>query len=341
MLDGFFKPGSVAVVGASRHEAKVGGSLVANLLRGGFRGPIYPVNPEAQEIQGLRCYPDIRSLPAGTELAVLAIPPRACIPALEAAAAKGIRWAIVISAGFKEVGGEGAELERALRARVRELGIRLVGPNCLGVIDTGSRLNATFAAGMPPRGAIAFFSQSGALCTAILDWAMGSDVGFSKFISLGNKADTSEVDFIQALAADPDTRVILGYIEGVDDGRRFLEAARAASRVKPLIMVKSGGTAAGARAASSHTGTLAGSERAFAAAFRQAGILRAESLEELFNYARAFAEQPLPALRSEVHQRIVFADSVAAGRLARETAPDSAAAREITALVDELLRWPT
>ncbi|MFI5339412.1 MAG: acetate--CoA ligase family protein, partial [Candidatus Methylomirabilales bacterium] len=186
------------------------------------------------------------------------------------------------------------EIEKALRARVRELGIRVVGPNCLGIIDTKSRLNATFAAGMPPVGEIAFFSQSGALCTAILDWAIGNDVGFSKFISLGNKADTSEVDFIEALAADPETRVIIGYIEGVENGQRFMAAARAASKVKPLIIVKSGGTAAGARAASSHTGTLAGSEKAFSAAFRQSGVIRAESIEELFNFARAFATQPLP-----------------------------------------------
>ena len=189
----------------------------------------------------------------------------------------------------------GADLEKALRARVRGLGIRVVGPNCLGIIDTKSCLNATFAAGMPPVGEIGFFSQSGALCTAILDWAIGNNVGFSKFVSLGNKTDTSEADFIEALASDPETRVIIGYIEGVENGQRFMEVARGASRLKPLIIVKSGRTAAGARAASSHTGTLAGSDRAFTAAFRQSGVLRAESIEELFDFARAFAYQPLPA----------------------------------------------
>lgn len=294
MLDGFFKPSAVAVIGASREEGKVGYSIVDNLVKASFPGPIYPVNPKASEIRGLKCYPDLNAVPDGVELAVLVIPPKACIPALEACAARGIRYAIIISAGFKEVGGEGAEIEKALRSRVRELGIRVVGPNCLGVIDTKSRLNATFAAGMPPVGEIAFLSQSGALCTAILDWAIGNNVGFSKFISLGNKADTSEVEFIEALAADSETRVIIGYIEGVENGQRFMEAARAASKVKPLIIVKSGGTAAGARAASSHTGTLAGSEKAFSAAFRQSGIIRAESIEELFNFARAFASQPLP-----------------------------------------------
>jgi acetyl coenzyme A synthetase (ADP forming)-like protein len=294
MLDGFFKPNAVVVVGASRDETKVGFSIVQNLVRGGFSGPIYPVNPKATEILGLPCYPDVKEVPGPVDLAVLVIPPKACLPTLEVLAARGTRSAIVISAGFKEVGGEGTEIEKALRARVRELGMRVVGPNCLGVIDTQSRLNATFAAGMPPAGAISFFSQSGALCTAILDWAIGNQVGFAKFISLGNKADTSEVDFIEALAADPETRVVVGYIEGVEDGRRFMQVARAASRVKPLIIVKSGGTAAGARAASSHTGTLAGSEKSFGAAFRQAGVIRAESIEELFDFARAFANQPLP-----------------------------------------------
>ncbi len=294
MLDGFFKPNAVVVIGASREEGKVGFSIVDNLVKGGFPGPIYPVNPKATEILGLTCYPDLGQVPDGADLAVLVIPPRICIPTLEACVARGIKSAIVISAGFKEVGGEGAEIEKALRVRVRELGIRVVGPNCLGVIDTKSRLNATFSAGMPPVGEIGFFSQSGALCTAILDWAIGNDVGFSKFISLGNKADTSEVDFIEALATDPETRVIIGYIEGVEKGQRFMEVARTASRVKPLIIVKSGGTAAGARAASSHTGTLAGSEKAFNAAFRQSGVIRAESIEELFNFARAFASQPLP-----------------------------------------------
>ncbi|HWU36916.1 MAG TPA: CoA-binding protein, partial [Candidatus Acidoferrum sp.] len=294
MLDEFFKPNAVTVIGASREEGKVGFSIVDNLVKAGFPGPIYPVNPKATEILGLKCFSDLTQVPDGSDLAVLVIPPKVCIPTLEACVAKGIRSAVVISAGFKEVGGEGAEIEKALRKRVRELGIRVVGPNCLGIIDTKSRLNATFAAGMPPVGEIGFFSQSGALCTAILDWAIGNEVGFSKFISLGNKADTSEVDFIQALGADPETRVIIGYIEGVENGQRFMEAARAASKVKPLIIVKSGGTAAGARAASSHTGTLAGSEKAFSAAFRQSGIIRAESIEELFNYARAFATQPLP-----------------------------------------------
>ena len=186
MLDAFFRPRAVAIIGASRERGKVGFSIVDNMLKSGFGRPIYPVNPKANEIEGLKCYPDLAQVPDGVELAVLVIPPKACVSTLDACAARGIQSAIVISAGFKEVGGEGVEIEKALRARVRELGMRIVGPNCLGVIDTKSRLNATFAAGMPPVGEIGFFSQSGALCTAILDWAIGNDVGFSKFISLGN-----------------------------------------------------------------------------------------------------------------------------------------------------------
>src|SRR3972149_10848971 len=177
MLDGFFKPNAVAVIGASREEGKVGFSIVDNLVKASFPGPIYPVNPKASEIRGLRCFPDLNAVPDGVELAVLVIPPKACIPTLEACAAKGIHYAIIISAGFKEVGGEGAEIEKALRKRVRELGIRVVGPNCLGVIDTKSRLYATFAAGLPPVGEIAFFSPSGALCTAVLDWGPGDEGG--------------------------------------------------------------------------------------------------------------------------------------------------------------------
>mgnify|MGYP001615239516 CR=1 FL=1 len=207
---------------------------------------------------------------------------------------KGIKSVVIISAGFKEVGGEGRRLEADVVARARGHGIRLLGPNCLGLIDTSSKLNASFAAGMPPKGKIAFFSQSGALCTAILDWAIGNNVGFSKFISLGNKADLSELELIEYLADDPETSVILGYLEGVEKGPEFMDAARRATKKKPLIITKAGGTAAGARAASSHTGTLAGADRAFQAAFDQTGIIRAMSIEDLFDYALSFSNQSIP-----------------------------------------------
>jgi acetyltransferase len=295
MLEGFFNPSSVAVVGASREEGKTGHSIISNIVRYGFPGRIYPVNPKASEVLGLKAYPNLTSIEGDVDLAVIVIPPRFVLDAIDECAKKGTKSAIIISAGFKETGGEGKRLEVELLGKAKGYGIRLLGPNCLGLIDTSSRLNASFAAGMPPKGKIAFFSQSGALCTAILDWAIGNNVGFSKFVSLGNKADLSELELIQFLADDPGTSVILGYLEGVERGRDFMDAARKAAKKKPLIVVKAGGTAAGARAASSHTGTLAGADRAFQAAFDQSGIIRAMSIEELFDYALSFSGQPLPA----------------------------------------------
>ncbi|HLB05906.1 MAG TPA: CoA-binding protein, partial [Thermodesulfobacteriota bacterium] len=295
MLEGFFNPRSVAIVGASREEGKTGHSIISNIVKYGFPGKIYPVNPKASEIMGLPSYPNLLSIEGDIDLAVIVIPPKFILDTIDECAKKGIKSAIIISAGFKETGGEGRRLETELVNKAGGYGIRLLGPNCLGLIDTGSMLNASFAAGMPPKGKIAFFSQSGALCTAILDWAVGNNVGFSKFISLGNKADLSELELIQYLADDSETSVILGYLEGVEKGREFMDEARKAARKKPLIVVKAGGTAAGARAASSHTGTLAGADRAFQAAFDQSGIIRAMSIEDLFDYALSFAGQPLPS----------------------------------------------
>lgn len=294
MLEGFFNPRSVAVVGASREEGKTGHSIISNIVKYGFPGKIYPVNPKASEVMGLPSYPSLTSIEGDVDLAVIVIPPKFILDTIDECAKKGTRSVIIISAGFKETGGEGRRLEAEVVAKARGYGIRLLGPNCLGLIDTGSMLNASFAAGMPPKGKIAFFSQSGALCTAILDWAVGNNVGFSKFVSLGNKADLSELELIQYLADDPETSVILGYLEGVERGRDFMDAARRAAKKKPLIITKAGGTAAGARAASSHTGTLAGADRAFQAAFEQSGIIRAVSVEDLFDYALSFAGQPIP-----------------------------------------------
>jgi len=187
MLEGFFNPGSVAVVGASREEGKTGYSIISNIVKYGFPGKIYPVNPKASEIMGLPCYPSLAAIEGNVDLAVIVIPPKFILDAIDECAKKEIKAAIIISAGFKETGGEGRKLEAEVVSKARGYGIRLLGPNCLGLIDTNSRLNASFAAGMPPKGRIAFFSQSGALCTAILDWAVGNNVGFSKFISLGTK----------------------------------------------------------------------------------------------------------------------------------------------------------
>jgi acetyltransferase len=293
-LTRLFAPRTVAVIGASRDPDKVGYRVVENLRKGGFEGPIYPVNPSATEVLGLKAYPSLPDIPEAVDLAVVVLPAPAVLPTIEVCAAHGVGAAIVISAGFREAGGKGVELEEALRRRVGQLGVRVLGPNCLGLIVTEARLNATFAKGMPPSGGIAFISQSGALCTAALDWAVGLGVGFSALVSLGNKADLSEAEIIEALADDPKTRVIVGYLEAVEDGQAFLRVAEAASRKKPIVFFKAGTTEGGARAASSHTGALAGSDRAYEAAFKQAGVIRARSVRELFDFARAFDSLSLP-----------------------------------------------
>ncbi len=295
MQDILFKPDSIALVGASKVPGKVGYSLLKNIKEGGYQGRIYPVNPTTPEILGMQVYPDIKSIPGTVDLAVFMIPPKAIIASFKDCAEKKVKFAVVISAGFKEVGVEGALLEKQLKEQADAYGIRVVGPNCLGIIDTKSRLNASFAADMPLSGDISILSQSGALLTAILDWALANDMGFSKFVSLGNKADLNEADFIEYLADDPDTKVILGYIEGVADGKAFLEKAYRASKKKPVILIKAGGTKVGARASSSHTGTLAGSDAAFDAAFKQTGVIRAHTIEELFDIGKLLESQPLPS----------------------------------------------
>ena len=295
MLDNFFNPKSVAVIGAARDPQKAGHGVLRNLLSSGYTGRVYPVNPNASDVLGIPCHPCAADIPGEVDLAVIAVPRDRVEAAIADCGRKGIRAAVVITAGFRESGEEGRVAEDRVMKLARASGIRVLGPNCLGLINTGNGLNASFAHAMPHKGRIAFFSQSGALCTAILDWSLARGVGFSKFISLGNKADISELDMMEYLAGDPDTRVVLGYIEGVGDGRAFMERAWDLVGKKPLVVAKAGGTPAGARAASSHTGSLAGSERAFEAAFKQTGVLRAETIEDLFNFALAFADNPVPS----------------------------------------------
>jgi acetyltransferase len=290
----FLDPGSVAVIGASRDPFKVGGAVVANLRAAGFHGRIVPVNSRASTVQGLAAVPRMRDIEGRVDLAVIAVPAVDVLPALVECAAKGVGGAVVISAGFREAGGEGARREAELREWLRGRPIRVIGPNCLGWIRPTRRLNVTFAPGMPEPGGIAFVSHSGALAVAILDWARDRRVGFSLFASLGNQADVNESDLLDAVATDPETRVVAGYIEGVADGRRFLDALRRAAAVKPVVLLKAGRSAEGARAVSSHTGALAGSDRAFDAAVRQAGALRVDTVAELFDVARGLASQPLP-----------------------------------------------
>jgi acetyltransferase len=294
MLKEIFQPNSIAVIGASREKGKVGHTVFSNLLTNGYLGDVYPINPGGESILGKKCYKSIRDVPADIDLAVVAIPARFVPAAFDELGETGIPAVVVISAGFKEIGHEGAQLEAQLAEKVARYGMRVLGPNCLGIIDTVSRVNASFAAGMPSSGNIGFFSQSGALGTAILDWALGQNVGFSKFVSLGNKLDIDESDILREMGEDDNTDVILGYIESVNSGTKFLDVARAVTGEKPVIMLKSGGTKAGARAASSHTGALAGSETAFSAAFTQSGIIRVDAIEELFDYARAFSSKRYP-----------------------------------------------
>jgi len=295
MLASLFNPESIAVIGASADVKKVGHAVLHNLVRFKFKGGLYPVNPSSGEILGLKTYSTVSDIKQPVDLAIIIIPAKFVPASLRECAEAGIKSAIVISAGFKEAGGEGTLLEEELKKIGKERSIRILGPNCLGLINTANDMNATFAADMLPKGSIGFFSQSGAMGIAIMDWAIGNEVGFSKFISLGNKADLSEIDFIEYFMGDPDTNLILGYIEDVVDGKRFLEIAAKATRIKPVILLKSGGTEAGARAASSHTGALAGSDTAFDAAFRQTGVMRAQGVQDLFDTALAFSEGKLPA----------------------------------------------
>ena len=293
-LKAIFKPESVAVIGASRTPGKVGHTLLRNLMECGYGGEIYPINPHADEILGVKCYPSVLEVPGDVDLAVIAIPAPLVLQVAEECGRKGVKALIVISAGFRETGREGAERERRLLEIARCYGMRVQGPNCLGVIDTYTPLNLSFAPAMPKRGSIAFISQSGALGTAALDWAMGEGIGFSHFISLGNKADLDEVDFLEALGGDESVKAIILYVESIEQGQRFIEVAGDVSRRKPIIVLKGGISKAGSRAAGSHTGALVGSYTAYKAAFRKSGVLSTEGVEELFNYAVALTEQPLP-----------------------------------------------
>ncbi|HML52784.1 MAG TPA: acetate--CoA ligase family protein [Solidesulfovibrio magneticus] len=293
-IHALFAPKTVAVIGASAAPGKVGHTVVANMLEAGYKGTLIPVNPKADEILGLPVTKKIEDLPEGLDMAVIVVPVAAVVPSMEALAKRKVRSAVIITAGFKEVGKEGYALEQRLIELCTEHEIAMVGPNCLGLISTHDNNNASFAAGYPEKGSIAFFSQSGALCTAILDWALGENVGFSKFVSLGNKAVINEGNMLEYLRTDPNTSVILGYIENVEHGADFIEQAAKVTREKPVIMIKSGTTTAGAKAASSHTGAIAGSDQAYTAAFRKTGVIRAGDMATLFDLAQAFSTQPLP-----------------------------------------------
>jgi len=294
MMEFLFNPKTIAVVGASRSPGKVGHELLANLIASGFAGKLVPVNPSVSEVLGKPCFSDLKQYGQEVDLSLIAVPKPAVRQAVEDsldAHAKGI---VIITAGFKEVGAEGAQLEREIAGLCRSRGVRLLGPNCLGLINSHHRMNASFSKRMPVEGGISFISQSGALCTAILDWASARHLGLAKLVSMGNKSDLTETDFLQALAADDKTRVIVGYLESIASGNDFIVAAEDAASRKPVVIFKAGTTQAGGKAASSHTGSLAGADIAYGAAFKRSGVIRANTFEAMFDYATAFAMQPLP-----------------------------------------------
>lgn len=297
-LEAFLKPRSIAVIGASRDPDKVGHKIFRNLLESGYRGKLYPINPKAVELLGRKCYRSVTDIPGDVDLVVIAVPAKIVPAVAEECGEKGVKGLVVISAGFSETGREGTRLERHLAAICQKYKMRMQGPNCLGIINTRNHMNASFAAANPPPGNVAFVSQSGALGSTILNWANQNDVGFTSFISLGNETDLDAADFIEALAENNETRVIGLYIEGVKDGERFVQIAKKVTEKKPIIALKAGTTNVGMRAVSSHTGSLAGSDTAFSAAFKKAGILRVNTLEELFNLVLAFEAQPTPRGRN-------------------------------------------
>jgi acetyl coenzyme A synthetase (ADP forming)-like protein len=293
-LEAFFKPKSIAVIGASREPEKVGHRILKNLVDSGFTGGLYPINPKADDILGIKCYKSVDDISGKVDLAIVAVP-AAIVPIIaEQCGMKGVKGIVVISAGFSETGREGTELEKKLLVICRKYGIRMQGPNCLGLINTQSHMNGSFAAAQPSPGNIAFVSQSGALGSAILNWAIENDVGFTSFVSLGNEVDLNAADFLEALAEDGQTKAVGLYIEGVKNGDRFINVTKETSKKKAIIALKAGTTDVGVRAVSSHTGSLAGSDTAFSAAFRKTGALRVDTLEELFDLVLAFEDQPLP-----------------------------------------------
>jgi acetyl coenzyme A synthetase (ADP forming)-like protein len=298
-LDAILRPTSVAVIGASRRPDTIGHEILANLIGHGFTGAVYPVNPKAPHIHSIKAYPTVDAIPDPVDLGVIVVPKEHVAPVAESCGRKGVRGLVVISAGFKEVGDAGAEAERRLVEIVRRYDMRMVGPNCMGVLnaDPAVSLNATFAPTMPPFGQAAFVSQSGALGMSVLDYAKEYGIGISQFVSVGNKPDVSGNDLLLHWEHDAAVGVILMYVENFGNPRRFLEIASRIAKHKPIIAMKSGRSKVGARAAASHTGALAASDAAVDALLTQAGVLRASSMEELFDMAMAFNGPPLPRSR--------------------------------------------
>lgn len=295
MLEPLFNPNTIAVIGASRTPGKIGHDVVVNAIQFGYKGTVYPVNPKAEEIAGLATVASVSDIQEQVDVAVIAVPAKFVPQVVEECGKEKIPFVVIISAGFKETGEQGARAEEQVKAIAQEYGIRIVGPNCLGFMNAHTRLNASFASGMPQKGSIALLSQSGAMGVALLDWAYEQRVGFSKMITVGNKSDIDEVSCLEYFASDPETKVIMMYLESIVDGKAFIEAASRIAQEKPIIVLKAGRSEEAKKAVSSHTGSLAGSEEAVNAAFKKAGIIRATTVEEFFDLGLAFSTQPEPA----------------------------------------------
>ena len=298
-LEPLFSPQSIAVIGASSRAGTAGNEIMKNLIAGSYSGVIYPVNPKSKSIMGIRCAPSITAIDDKVDLAVVIIPATAVEKTLLQCSEHGTKHFVVISAGFKEIGGDGVEREKRLKTLADEHGLSILGPNCLGLINTAPavRMNAAFGGRMPVAGCMGLISQSGALAAALLDYANGRGIGFSRFVSFGNKADITEIELLRNLADDPETKVILMYVEDLSSGQAFVDTAFAITHgknPKPILAIKTGRTQEGAAAAASHTGSLAGSDEVYDSVFSQAGVIRVESVEELFDYAEVFAEPTLP-----------------------------------------------
>ncbi|MBU1194229.1 MAG: acetate--CoA ligase family protein [Proteobacteria bacterium] len=299
-LDAIFAPETIAVIGASTQKGKVGHDIFANILSGGYTGTLYPVNPKAKSVLSVKCYATIAHIPDPIDLAMIILPPKGALQAVKDCITKGVKGIVIVSAGFKEVGGEGEKIELEIKKLCADSGVRLVGPNCLGVINPSPKvsLNASFSARMPKPGNVSFISQSGALCTAVLDYAADKGFGFSKFISIGNKADVDELDLLRYYHNDPDTDVVMIYMEELNrTAEEFISEVREmTSGTNPthVIVIKSGSSDAGAKAAASHTGALAGSDALYDAIFAMSGILRCATVNQLFDYAQAFAGNKYP-----------------------------------------------
>lgn len=293
-LKHFFEPRSIAIVGASRKSGKVGYEILAGLIKAGYEGELFPVNPSSDEIQGIKAFPDLKSIGQTPDLAVLVVAADQVPPIVQDCAKIGVKAVLVIASGFKEAGTKGAELEKEILRIAAGAGIRIIGPNCIGLMVPSQKVNASFGGDLPAAGSIGYFSQSGSLLAAIVDMARDTGLGFSKLVSIGNKADVDELTMIRALWEDSETTVIAGYLETISDGDAFVRQAERISRDKPILLMKAGFTEAGARAASSHTGRLAESESAYECVFERAGVIRCESIKDQFDFARAFAYQTLP-----------------------------------------------